>query len=241
MKKGIDIRLRVGERGLLVGQSGSGKTYAAAWMLRHASQRVVLFDTKTEPVFERLPIEYESLAIVTTRAEMKREIADDRKGADYILVRPSIAEISDPFAIDEYLSEIYHSFTNIFVYIDEAYQFHRGTQAGPGLIGILTRGRARGITTLVSTQRPAWITRFALTESNRFYVFRLIDSKDWARLGDVIPSIPKDGINLPRYQYIYYVQGDDAYTRMAPLSPIASLSWTPQAIGGEGGKRRKWY
>ena len=145
MARLIDIRLKPGERGLLVGQSGSGKTYAAAWLLRHDSQRCVILDTKTEPVFEHIAAKREdyeeTTKIVETRAELTRELRDRKKGADYIIVRPSVSVLADPFELDAWLLEIYNENKSITVFIDEAYQLHKGSQAGPGLIALLTRGQ----------------------------------------------------------------------------------------------------
>lgn len=235
----IDIRLKAGERGLIVGQSGSGKTYAAAWMLRYSSQRVVAFDTKYEPVFERVPSGEETLEIVESKADMLKALGDKKRGPDYIIVRPTATELADPMQVDAYLDGIYHTQQNLMVYVDEAYQLHKNTQAGPGLIGLLTRGRARGLTTLVSTQRPAWISRFCLTEAQKFYIYRLTDSKDWARLGEIIPEVPKGGIRLDPFFYLYYKQGDDTFSRMRPLPMVADLGYTPQAPAEP--ERRKWF
>jgi DNA helicase HerA-like ATPase len=242
MAQQIDIRLNPGERGLIVGQTGSGKTYGAAWMLRYSTQRVVVFDTKHEPLFEQLPRDDESLEIVSTVPEMLTAWRDTRRGPDYLIVRPPPALMADPFEIDAYLYALYDNAKNALVYVDEAYQLHRNAQAGPGLIALLTRGRARALTTLISTQRPAWLSRFALTESQKFYLFRLIDRADWARLSEIIPNIPREGIKLEPYHFLYYKQGEDDYTEMAPLKPIANLSYTPQADEPDDGKpRRKWF
>lgn len=249
LRPSIDIRLKPGERGLLVGQTGSGKTYAAAWLLRHSTQRCIVIDTKTEPIFTRLPEAKkddplsETLRVVHSIDEMVSEYKDDKRGADYIIVRPSNVEVAKPALLDAYLEAIYHNARDICVLVDEAYQFHTGTNAGPGLIGLLTRGRARGLTTLVATQRPAWLSRFAITESQKFYIFRLSDRKDWARLGEIIPNVPKEGISLAPFEYLYYVQGDETFRRMRPLPAIADLGYTPQVIDSkvEKGKRRKWF
>lgn len=237
--KTIDILLLPGERGLLVGQAGSGKTYAAAWMLRHTQQRAVIFDTKTEPVFLSVARGRNTI-VVHSRAEMMKALdaKNTRDRAHYIIVRPPPSELSDPMSVDAYLESIYHAHTNLFVFIDEAYQLHRNSQAGPGLIGLLTRGRARGLTTLVATQRPAWLSRFALTEANKFYIFRLTDRRDWQRLGEIVPGIPKEGIMLPKHRFIYHEQGDDRVYRMAPLPMVADLGYTPQI---DAKPERRWY
>lgn len=237
----INIELKLGEHGLLAGQNGSGKTMLAAWLIRYAKTRSIVFDTKAEPVFLKLPKSGndEHIRIVHTVSEMISEAKNHRTGADYIIVRPPIEVVAEPFELDEYLYAIYENLTGFYTFIDEAYQFHRGAQAGKGYIGLLTRGRARGLSTLVATQRPAWISRFSFTETKKFYIFKLSDKKDWQRVGDIIPDIPKEGVKLKPYHFLYYEQGEDNYELIMPVNPISDVGFTPQVE--DASPRRKWY
>lgn len=228
----LDIRLSPGERGLIIGQTGSGKSFGAAWMARHAEQRVIIMDTKHEPLFDRLPKPGEEALIVSSVAEML-EAVKRKKGAEYIIVRPPSTVLAEPETLDGYLAAIYEHARDVFTLIDETYTFHTNGRAHAGLIGMLTRGRSRGLTTLMGTQRPAWVSRFCLTEAQKYYVFRIADKRDWNTLSSVGPFIQRQ---IPKYHFLYWIQGEDESPRlMAPLPPIADLGYTPT-----GESRRKW-
>lgn len=233
----LDIRLKPGERGFIVGQTGSGKSYGAAFMLRYSPQRVIALDTKHEPLFEHIANGDDKTVVVHSRDEML-DAYKQKTGAEYIIVRPPAAELSDPELLDAYLQDIYESCRDVLTFVDELYMFHQGSRAFPGLIGLLTRGRARALTTLMATQRPAWVSRFALTESQRFYIFRLSDRRDWKTLASIGPFEEWETKPIPKFHYLYWRQGeDDAPRLMAPLPQIADLGYTPQA---ETGTKNKW-
>lgn len=64
-------------------------------------------------------------------------------------------------------------------------------RAGSGLIALLTRGRSKGISVLMSTQRPAWLSRFCFTEAQKYYIYRLTDRRDSKVLGEYIRVFSK--------------------------------------------------
>lgn len=200
-----------GERMLIAGQTGSGKTTFATWLLQRLDRypRIIL-DTKVEPKFKAMP---ESLVVLTWPEAVRavRRIRPPR----HIVLRPPVAVASDWEALDDLLKAHYHDMRGLPVYIDEVYQVHNGGRAGPGLVGLLTRGRSRGITTIMSTQRPLWLSRYALTEAQRFAVFRLLDRQDRRRIGEVTPY-PVDAV-LPRYQWAYWDGEMDGYKLFAPI------------------------
>lgn len=221
-----DVFLKSGERGVIVGHSGSGKTSGAVWQLAQTSLApVIVFDTKGEPAFDALPREREGgereeMLPVGSFSEFAALAYDELP--EYVLVRPSVAELADPKALDRYLMHIYEHFRPALVYIDEAYQFHVGSNAGPGLIGLLTRGRSRGISTLVGMQRPAWVTRSVFTEAVRFYVYRLIDDEDVKRMAQFIPGFDA----LPRveqHHFWYYDIRADRALRRDPVPLVKAL------------------
>jgi ABC-type dipeptide/oligopeptide/nickel transport system ATPase component len=199
----MDI-LKQGERGLIVGQTGSGKTVGAIHHLRMVPGQVIIIDTKIEPEFDRIALHKDEISLsVDSRPAMRKAIEKD---FDYLIVRPKIEDLLDPTLLDEYLLDLYYLARGKTVYVDETYMFHRGTQAGPGAVGLLTRGRSKGITLLSGSQRPAWISRFFLTEAQRYYVYQLADKQDKKRLTDVIP----DFLTLdspPKFSYHYYDRG----------------------------------
>lgn len=180
--KGLIIPQR-GERALIVGATGSGKSAFARYVLEHVeTSPIIIYDTKIEDKFISLP----GSIIVTGKSDLNEAL--DNESIDYIIYRPPIDIVNDPMALDELLMEHYNEYHETVAYIDEIFQFHKGSRHGPGLMSLLTRGRSRGISTIMSSQRPSFLSRFCVTESQHFYVFRLIDYKDKQRLGDVIPD-----------------------------------------------------
>jgi energy-coupling factor transporter ATP-binding protein EcfA2 len=233
-----------GERALIVGQTGSGKTAFAAWMLRRLpSSPAVIYDTKDEEKFRALVPH----RVVETISEMI-EAADDET-VDYVIVRPTVHLLRDPDALDEFLMAHYERLRKIPAYIDEAYTFHKNGQAGPGLIGLLTRGRSRGITTILSTQRPSFISRFCVTESQRLYLFRLTDKADKKRVGDVVPDFA-DMPNPPKHGFYFFETGEEAPRLMQPvkLDPALNVGYTDKSLDtpepgepADSPRKRVWF
>lgn len=199
----MSILLSPGQRGIIIGQTGSGKTIGAIWALRHIPMSpVIILDTKGENSFDDIGQDDERVIEFNSAEEFvkawKRGI-----NSEYILVRPSPDEISEPLEMDDCLMAIYSKGQSCLVYIDEAYQWHVGGQAGAGLIALLTRGRSKKISTLLSTQRPAWISRFCFTESQRFYIYRIQDKRDRKTIAEYVPDFSDKNI-APKFSFWYY-------------------------------------
>lgn len=203
----MGILLDRGQHGLIVGQNGSGKTRGAVYMLRASPLApVIVLDTKVDvddsgrPIFDGIARDGESIDVIEDRWSLKRF---KKSMPDYLVIRPDVSEANDPESLDGYLMDIYTRKKPALVYLDETYQFHHGGRAGPGLVGLLTRGRALGISTLMGAQRPSWISRFCLTEAKKFYIYRLGDRRDRKTLAEVIPEF--DSLPIANdYKFWYY-------------------------------------
>ena len=172
-KSKTSIIPKKGERALLVGSTGCGKTAFACFLLeRLESVPIIIYDTKEDDKFLTLPN-----SVVVTNNDQLDELINDPE-IDYYIYRPELEVTVDPNALDELLLYHYNKYHNTVAYIDEAYQFHKSGRCGQGLLGLLTRGRSRGITTIISTQRPSYISRFCISESQNFFIFRLNDLPD---------------------------------------------------------------
>lgn len=182
----MNIIPAVGERALIVGQTGSGKTAFACWALAYCRPGVI-YDTKIEPKFSAMP----GNRVVDSWRDLRR-VWGKEKHLRFVVFRPPVSEVSDPEKIDHYLMRHYNELKHTTCYVDEAYQFHNAGRCGAGLLSLLTRGRSRGITTILSTQRPRWISLFCITESQRFYIFRLVDRNDRKRFAEIIPGFDAD-------------------------------------------------
>lgn len=208
----LDIRPKYGERALIAGQTGCGKTAFARFMLERVEMTpFIIYDTKDEPKFNALPA-----SIVAHDLESVTEAIDDEK-IDFVIFRPSEEIIADKLALDELLWHHYRRFHHVGAYIDEITEFSNGGKAEKGLKSILSRGRSKGITCIMSTQRPKWLARDCITESRNFYLFDVIDRQDRKRFDDII----EDFSELPRpvkHGFYFMRIGDmDSPKEFAPI------------------------
>ena len=214
-----DILLKKGQRGLIVGQTGSGKTWGAIWHMQNVSVTpIVIFDTKGEPEFDKIALHDETIEFYDDMHSFAKEWKAKKRQPTYSIVRPSAVEVSEPFEMDAYLHDILNKKRSCFLYFDELYQWHNNSRAGPGLTGLLTRGRSAGITVLMGSQRPAWLSRFALTESQKFYIYKLSHKDDHRRLGDVIPDFEDAEKIAKKFEWVYYNSSNDSLSRFSPVS-----------------------
>lgn len=195
---GASIIIRKGERALIVGQTGSGKTTFAIWYLRRLpGAPIVIYDTKIEPEFQKMPF----ATVVANTDEALQAITDAE--FDYIIIRPSDHLLGDADALDDMLWRHYMEMKGVDAYIDEVYSFHKSGRGGKGLIALLTRGRSKGISTIMSTQEPNWLSSFVLSQAQRYYIFWLGDREHYKKLGRYIPEFA-DMPAPPKYFFYYY-------------------------------------
>ncbi len=172
--EGIDLSYPPGSRICVVGKSGSGKTNLTLFLAEHSpTAPVIIFNTKYDKSYRSL-------------IRGKKDILKDlplkiRNDQDFLLIEPPSSVVSDPDALDDMLVSLLGS-KNITVVIDESYMFHNRGQAGPGLVGLLTRGRSQGQTTIAGTQRPAWVSRFLFSEATQGYFLSLQTVDDRKRI-----------------------------------------------------------
>ncbi len=162
--------IKSGQRVTVTGKTGSGKTTLMCHLVEdRPTDKAIILDCKGDSVFETLS---------DSEVIHGLELSDD-KNTDVFIVRPTSAELSDPELLDKFLLALYNKCRNVTVVIDEAYMIHSsGGRAGPGLIGLVTRGRSRKIGTWIGTQRPAWASRFCFSESEHFFVMMLSHPAD---------------------------------------------------------------
>ncbi|MHB8387514.1 MAG: hypothetical protein ACYDAO_09370 [Thermoplasmataceae archaeon] len=217
--------MKKGERGLLVGRTGSGKTQNAVFQMRHSVvSPVIILDTKIENAFFGLPEEDEKLDLIESIDDFKSMSKRPKKDLpEYILVRPEKEVIQNSELQDEYCNLLYHKFSSCFIYFDELYNWHKTGRTGDELIGLLTRGRSRGKTVLMSSQRPALISRFCVSETDKFYIHHLNDMRDRKTIGEFIPDFQKVQ-TPPKYHFWHYnVSESEQPTLYAPV-PFQELN-----------------
>jgi len=216
----------LGQRGLIIGQTGSGKTNFAIHLLKNLTfVPFVIYDTKDEEKFLTLP-----KSILVHDEQSRNDALNNDEQFDFVIVRPPANISNDDQAMDEMLQSHYNELHGVGAYVDEIYSFHSGNgRAGKGLLSLLTRGRSRGITTIMSTQRPAWISKFCYSEAQKLFVFLLMHEDDRKHVAKFIPNFDIDTFP-PKHGFWQYSQGDNNPQLFLPV-PLAKFS--KQEYNGE--------
>lgn len=203
-----------GERGLIVGQTGSGKTAFAVWLLaRLDTSPWIIYDTKEEPKFSAMPH-----SVVTDEWGNIGELVNDPQH-DYVVFRPDPHLQADKRALDDLLYRHWRDHRNTGAYIDEMYSFADAGRPGAGITALLTKGRSRGNTTIMSTQRPSWIPGFCITEAQKYFLFHQADRNDKKRLSAVVPEYDKSP-RLPKHHFHFFNQGEENYKMYKPVKIV---------------------
>ncbi len=205
-----------GKHAAVIGKNGSGKSQQLMRLALMCEQRVVILDTKLDDDFLFLAYNSEILEVAESYKETIKAL---KRGVfDYLIIRPQDFELASPEALDNYLVLLARQKTTT-IFIDEAYMFHSAAgRSGPGFTALLTRGRSRGLSLIVATQRPAWLSLFTFSEASYFYIYDLGLAKDKAKVREFVP-LPKE-YEYATYHYWFYDTIANALTYMAPIKPF---------------------
>lgn len=159
------------ERGILVGQVGTGKSTLADYLIADKPSLFVI-DPKGDFKLSRP-------GTIVTNPNQLGKMTDP-----VILYRPE-PEFSDHNDYNEVFHWLYLR-GNTFVYIDELTAVTgRSHAAYPlWLRSLYTQGRGKGIGILAATQRPANLPLFVFSESFRFWKFFLLMARDNHRMAE---------------------------------------------------------
>lgn len=217
-----------GQHALIVGQTGSGKTVMLAHILRYSTYSpVFVIDTKIDDEFLSLARRDETIKLYRDGIEGFAAFVRAKNVPDYVIIRPPASELMDPMTLDAYVHIVHDYYRGpCIIAVDELYMLHNGGRCGPGITAALTRGRSKKHTFIGATQRPAWVSRFCLSEPSLYYVYRLIDVNDRKRLGHIGYSQSKI---MPRYHYYTY---NTATGEGGDRTPVA-FDWRRNREGGK--------
>lgn len=186
----------------LTGRSGSGKTTLGRYLMARSKMKWVVLDTKHDSGFDK--------AFIIDGLPDAKKIMKAWEGNDLVVIRPSpmqnVKEVLDP-----YINYLHESLDNFGLFIDEAYQVAFGPNPGPGLVAVVTRGRVRGQSVIVGSQRPSWIPKFCFSEANYFAVMSLNTLEDREKIYSFIGNEEVLKKQPPR-KFWWYDVGDDELT-----------------------------
>jgi hypothetical protein len=163
---------RIGDRGLWIGSTGTGKTVAMALALDrlYGQRQMVILNSKDDPAFSRW------------RGLRVKHLAELRKAQwprDSLLIwTPDRAEVRNPAYADAFCSWLWAR-KHTIVGIDELRMLAPSAIPLPGFADLVERSRGpRDLTVAMGTQRPSFIPHSAYTEASVVYLFRLASKQD---------------------------------------------------------------
>jgi energy-coupling factor transporter ATP-binding protein EcfA2 len=180
---------RQGEHVAVIGMTGSGKTTLARRLLEHRKYRVMLV-TKPDDV------QWDGYQQVSDAASI-----DAAKGRAWRLW-PPIDHDASRAQFRAALDRAWHE-GGWTLYLDELYHLeHLGLRNA--VIQHLTQGRSKNVTVVAGVQRPAWVTKFAFSETTHCFVFKMGNDEDLAAIGKQIgKAFARQVDALPRFHFAY--------------------------------------
>lgn len=206
--------LAPGKRIALFGRSGVGKSYMSKWIvLRSTALRWIILDTKHDDIYDDWPTIDE---LPTTKI-----LSELWQVSSQIVVRPKPYE-NNADTLDLWLEMIHEKYNRFGIVIDETYQVAFGPRAGPGLTGLVTRGRVRGQSVVMGSQRPAWVPRFVFSEANGYIVMSLNMREDKEKVASFVGDRWKRMVmrELREREWLWYDVGQN---RLWPMRPVTIL------------------
>lgn len=189
---------------VIIGRTGSGKTYAGIWHLSLRdlrNERWIIFDFKGDP----------SLALLPARPLTFDKLPDE---PGLYIIRPLPNQDAE---VNSYLWRVWQA-GNIGLYFDEGYMVAKSD----AIDAILTQGRSKHIPVIILSQRPVWLSRFAFSEAEFYQTFSLNDERDRKTVTAFQPKIVGE-TRLPEFHSHYYDVGKDKLNELTPVPPLPQL------------------
>lgn len=196
---GSIARINSNDRVFIVGKTGSGKSFLTKKLMKGINSRLVFIDPKCEHNFDSKKIEVHNC--LEKAAKSIRGRFDDKF---FMHIKPNKVT---PELLNDFLGEIFN-IANVTVIFDEVgrFCFPRVCEEHDRLI---RQGRAKGIGVWHLTQRPSWVDKFLLSESEHNFVFFLKIENDQKSIIENT-SLPKDAfVKLNTMKYYFYYDCND--------------------------------
>jgi hypothetical protein len=188
------------KRTVIIGSTGSGKTFTACWLLAHTNfnQRpCYVLDYKGDALIDEIGME-----------NINVNVPPPRKPGLYRV--PLIPEFSDE-ALEQFFWRVWAN-ENAIVYTDEGYMVPQGSKSFKAL---LTQGRSKNVQMITLVQRPVFCSKFIFSEANHFYVMRLQTEDDRKCVRGYLDGT--DINHLPRFHSYWYSADEQEGAHLAPV------------------------
>lgn len=198
-----DLLLGPEDRGAIIGQTGTGKSFLAKYLLPATGKLAIIDPKRTFPVKNIADVKIYSSASKIVREKPKRfayrpDPANLRNQDDYDIVYKYVYNMKDVTCYTDDIVGIMdkHKFPD---YLQICYQM----------------GREHKVRMLSAFQRPALVPRFLVTEAQKFFVFRLTVKDDVKRVAESV-----DGYTgkLPSRHHFSFIDLDKGGIQTLKLS-----------------------
>lgn len=171
-----EFKIYANNRVSFAGKTGSGKTFAAGFLLKKIRRKVVI-DPKNSPAIDEwnlLPYDKDTLKL----------LGNPEEHASLRVIEPPGGYDKDGFPNWDPIFELAWDLAPLTIYLDEMYSTAKNGQLSYPLRRLYTQGREHGIGVWASTQRPMKVPKEMFTEAEWGLVFMLRRAKDRKEIAD---------------------------------------------------------
>lgn len=191
---GFPTTWKVGQHVAAIGDTGTGKTYLVSRLVR-LRQYVVVLRTKPDD------IKFDGFKRVRTAAALDGGVYDNTR---LLLTPEHHRQMREGYEMLEMVWDM----GGWTVVIDELWYVEKLLKLGPLVERLLTQGRSKRISVVVGMQRPAQISRFAISQCTHLFTFR-VEGRDLQTIKEsTTPRIVDPIAALRGHRFVYYHRGD---------------------------------
>ena len=194
------------EHGVIVGQTRTGKTALAKWLLLPRTGNLAIIDPKGDFDFTDCRVISDPFAL--RRIKPKR-----------FVYRPSAKYFDDLNAYDAVYRYVYEQ-GHFFCYTDEVVAVVKGVRYPRYFRLCYQMGASKQIKMLSVTQRPSCVPPFIMSEAAKWFVFTLTIPADVDKMRKVLPGYTAKLPDKHTFQY-YDIFRDDT-RQLIRLTPVSS-------------------
>lgn len=188
------------KRAVIVGSTGSGKTFTACWLLG-------MCDWHRRPWYI---LDFKGDSLIADIGAIDIDVNDKPPTEPGLYRVALIPEVTDD-ALTQFLWRVWEN-ENAGVYTDEGFMIPR---RDPAFTALLTQGRSKNIQMITLIQRPVWCSKFVFSEANHYYIMKLQIEEDRKYVSSYLDGTPIG--RLPRFHTYWYSADEQSGAFLAPV------------------------